>query len=188
MKLIVGLGNPGRKYSKTRHNAGFMFVDRISEEWGLKFVLDKDKKCEIASTQVGDEEVIFIKPVTYMNNSGEAVLAVKNYYNINDEDIFIIIDDMDIPFATHNIKPFGGTGGHNGMKSIQACLHTDQLKRLRIGIGKPDGDNTIDFVLSKFSKKELKELDNIYKYATDMINDLCLLKFDNFMNKYNTLN
>lgn len=188
MKLIVGLGNPGRKYKNTRHNAGFMFVDRVSEEWNLKFTLDKDKKCEIAKTNVGSENVIFIKPITYMNNSGEAVLAVKNYYNIDNDDIFIIIDDMDIPFATHKIKPFGGTGGHNGMKSIQSLLNTDQLKRLRIGIGKPDGDNTIDFVLSKFSKKELKELDeNIYKYASSMINDLCGMKFDNFMNKYNTL-
>ena len=95
---------------------------------------------------------------------------------------------MDIPFATHKIKPFGGSGGHNGMKSIQALLNTDQLKRLRIGIGKPDGDNVIDFVLSKFSKKELKELENdIYKYAPDMINDLCSMNFDNFMNKYNTI-
>ena len=95
---------------------------------------------------------------------------------------------MDIPFATHKIKPFGGTAGHNGMKSIQNLLNTDQLKRLRVGIGKPDGDNTIDFVLSKFSKKELKELDNnIYNYASSMIQDLCSMKFDNFMNKYNTL-
>ena len=156
MKLIVGLGNPGRKYKLTRHNAGFMFVDRVAEDWNLKFTLDKDKKCEIAITNVGPEKVIFIKPITYMNNSGEAVLAVKNYYDIADEDIFIIIDDMDIPFATHKIKPFGGTAGHNGMKSIQNLLNTDQLKRLRVGIGKPDGDNTIDFVLSKFSKKEIK--------------------------------
>ena len=188
MKLIVGLGNPGRKYKSTRHNAGFMFVDRVADDWNLKFSLDKDKKCEIAITNVGSEKVIFIKPITYMNNSGEAVLLVKNYYNVSYEDIFIIIDDMDIPFATHKIKPFGGTAGHNGMKSIQNLLNTDQLKRLRVGIGKPDGDNTIDFVLSKFSKKELKELDNnIYNYASSMIQDLCSMKFDNFMNKYNTL-
>ena len=188
MKLIVGLGNPGRKYKNTRHNAGFMFVDRICSEWGLKFALSKDLKCEAAITAIGSEKVIFIKPITYMNNSGESVLAVKNYYNLQNEDIFIILDDMDIPFATHKIKPFGGSGGHNGMKSIQALLNTDQLKRLRIGIGKPDGDNVIDFVLSKFSKKELKELENdIYKYAPDMINDLCSMNFDNFMNKYNTI-
>ena len=187
MKLIVGLGNHGRKYKNTRHNIGFMFIDRVASDWNLKFTLDKDKQCEIAISDVGTEKVIFIKPITYMNNSGEAVLKVKDYYKILDEDIFIILDDMDLPFATYKIKPFGGTAGHKGMKSIQTCLHTDQLKRLRIGIGKPDGDNTIDFVLSKFSKKELKELDNIYKYSSSMINDICSMKFDNFMNKYNTL-
>ena len=118
MKLIVGLGNPGKQYKDTRHNVGFMFVDNVINKLSLKFSLDKALKCEILQTNINGEKVIFIKPMTYMNLSGDSVYLVANYYKINYEDILVIYDDLDLETGKIRIRPNGSSGGHKGIQSI----------------------------------------------------------------------
>lgn len=183
MKLIVGLGNPGKLYENTRHNLGFMFVDKVVKAFAGKFKLDKAKKSEICELIINDEKVIFIKPQTFMNNSGEAVLAVANFYKIDYEDILVIYDDLDLEVAQVKIKPAGSSGGHKGMQSIIDHLHTPDIKRIRIGISK--NGNTIDHVLSNFSKDERIAIDLVLDKAPEIIEDYVKVNFDILMNKYN---
>lgn len=183
MKLVVGLGNPGRRYQKTRHNTGFMFIDCVAKAFNIKFKLDKDKQCEIGMTNIAGKKIILIKPQTYMNNSGIAVLKVINYYQISLDDVIIIYDDLDLDVAKIKIKPQGSSGGHKGMQSIINHLKTTEIKRIRIGISKEE--NTIDHVLSKFSKDEKKAIDFVFNQAPDIIIDFASLSFEAVMNKYN---
>ncbi|HHU55744.1 MAG TPA: aminoacyl-tRNA hydrolase, partial [Acholeplasmataceae bacterium] len=136
MKLVVGLGNPGRRYNNTRHNTGFMFVDKVSDAFKVKFKLDKAKRSKICEFNIDGEKIILIKPQTYMNNSGEAVLACRNFYKIPIENILVIYDDLDLDVAQMKIKPAGSSGGHKGMQSIIDYLKTTDIKRVRIGISK----------------------------------------------------
>lgn len=186
MKIIVGLGNPTRLYAKSHHNAGWMFLDRIAKDLGLSFKLDKEKECQIVETKIDGETLILVKPTTYMNLSGRSVKKVLSYYKASIDDLLIVYDDLDLEIGTHKVKPAGGSGGHNGMKSIIQEIGSDEFKRLRIGISRPNGD-TIDYVLSKFSKEELKELDIFFAYAKDIAKDYVSMKFDSFMNKYNSI-
>lgn len=184
MKLIVGLGNPGKQYKDTRHNVGFMFVDNFVIKQNLKFSLDKALKCEILQTVINNEKVIIMKPMTYMNLSGESVYLVKNYYKINTEDILVIYDDLDLETGKIRIRANGSSGGHNGIKNIINCLGTQDIKRVRIGIDKAKND-TIDYVIGNFSKKEREIIDiSIYK-SIDIINDFILLPFEQVMSRYN---
>ena len=184
MKLIVGLGNPGKKYQNTRHNVGFMFVDEVAKLYKLKFNLDKARQAEIAEITINGEKVLLAKPQTFMNLSGIAIAKISSFYKIPTEDILIIYDDMDLDVARIKIKPSGSSGGHNGMKSIIASLGTEEIKRIRIGIDKAAND-TIDYVLGKFTKVEKKEIDVVIAQAPDMINYYLRNSFDGLMNKYN---
>ena len=184
MKLIVGLGNPGKKYQKTRHNVGFMFVDQVVESYNEKFKLDKARLAEIAEVNINGEKVIIIKPQTYMNLSGNAVSLVKSFYKINIEDILIVYDDLDLDLARIKIKPSGSSGGHNGIKSLISSLGTQDIKRVRIGISKGNTD-TINYVLGNFNKVEKKEIDMVIELAPSIARDFVELSFDALMNKYN---
>lgn len=184
MRLIVGLGNPGKKYNNTRHNVGFNFVDEVVESYKEKFKLDKAKQAEIAEVNINGERVIFIKPQTFMNLSGNAVNLVTKFYKIPVEDILIIYDDLDLDTARIKIKPNGSSGGHNGMQSIISSLGTSEIKRVRIGISKPSY-STIDYVLGKFSKEEQKEIDIVLKTATDIVEMYLKNDFNALMNAYN---
>ena len=135
MKLIVGLGNPGRRYQYTRHNLGFMFVDEIARAFNLKFSKDRNLKSLITSFHLADERIIIIKPQTYMNLSGNAVRIVADYYRIDYEDIIVVYDDLDLPEGKIRIRKSGTSGGHKGMANIIEMLRTDSIKRIRIGIG-----------------------------------------------------
>ena len=159
MKLIVGLGNPGKQYKDTRHNVGFMFVDNVINKLSLKFSLDKALKCEILQTNINGEKVIFIKPMTYMNLSGDSVYLVANYYKINYEDILVIYDDLDLETGKIRIRPNGSSGGHKGIQSIINNLGTNNIKRVRIGIDKVSSDKTIDYVIGNFSKQDKEIID-----------------------------
>lgn len=185
MKLIVGLGNPGREYENTRHNCGYMFINSLVEKMGLKLKENKKLKCFLAEALVNGEKIILVEPTTYMNLSGECVKAVVDYYGINIEDILVISDDMDLEVGRRKIKPAGGTGGHKGLKSIIEHLGTEDIKRMRIGIGKPLNKEVIDFVLERFGKTELNKLNETLDICYDILVDFINLKFDNFMNKYN---
>ncbi len=152
MKLIVGLGNPGKEYECTRHNIGFMIIDQYIESntWQKKF------EGVYQITNVLGEKVLFLKPKTFMNLSGNSVLKAVQYYDIKIEDILIIQDDMDLEFGTLKLKKNSSSGGHNGIKSIISSLGTDSFCRLKVGISHDRSKNTVDYVLGKFSKNEIE--------------------------------
>ena len=184
MKLIVGLGNKGREYENTRHNMGFMLVDRYLK---YKNIIDKFKEkfnAMYIETTINNEKVIFIKPMTYMNNSGIAVRAFVDFYKLNSEDILVISDDLDLDLGKFRLRRNGSSGGHNGLKSIISHLGTDNFKRLRIGISN-DKDDVINYVLSKFSKKELNEIDTMFDTLVDVLDDYFVMDFTSLMSKYN---
>ena len=184
MKLIVGLGNKGREYENTRHNMGFMLVDRYLQ---YKNITDKFKEkfnAMYIETTINNEKVIFIKPMTYMNNSGIAVRAFVEFYKLNSEDILVISDDLDLDLGKFRLRRNGSSGGHNGLKSIISHLGTDNFKRLRIGISN-DKDDVINYVLSKFSKKELNEIDVMFDTLVNVLDDYFVMDFTSLMSKYN---
>lgn len=184
MKLVVGLGNKGREYENTRHNMGFMLVDRYLQ---YKNITDKFKEKFNAiyiETTINNEKVIFIKPMTYMNNSGIAVRAFVDFYKLNSEDVLVISDDLDLDLGKFRLRRNGSSGGHNGLKSIISHLGTDNFKRLRIGISN-DKDDVINYVLSKFSKKELNEIDTMFDTLVDVLDDYFVMDFTSLMSKYN---
>ncbi len=184
MKLVVGLGNKGREYENTRHNMGFMLVDRYLQ---YKNITDKFKEKFNAiyiETTINNEKVIFIKPMTYMNNSGIAVRAFVDFYKLNSEDVLVISDDLDLDLGKFRLRRNGSSGGHNGLKSIISHLGTDNFKRLRIGISN-DKDDVINYVLSKFSKKELNEIATMFDTVVDVLDDYFVMDFTSLMSKYN---
>lgn len=184
MKLVVGLGNKGREYENTRHNMGFMLVDRYLQ---YKNITDKFKEKFNAiyiETTINNEKVIFIKPMTYMNNSGIAVRAFLDFYKLNSEDVLVISDDLDLDLGKFRLRRNGSSGGHNGLKSIISHLGTDNFKRLRIGISN-DKDDVINYVLSKFGKKELSEIDTMFDTLVDVLDDYFVMDFTSLMSKYN---
>ena len=184
MKLVVGLGNKGREYENTRHNMGFMLVDRYLQ---YKNITDKFKEKFNAiyiETTINNEKVIFIKPMTYMNNSGIAVRAFVDFYKLNSEDVLVISDDLDLDLGKFRLRRNGSSGGHNGLKSIISHLGTDDFKRLRIGISN-DKDDVINYVLSKFSKKELNEIDTMFDTLVNVLDDYFVMDFTSLMSKYN---
>ena len=182
MKLVVGLGNPGDEYEKTRHNVGFMFLDFILND--SKFTLNKKNMAMEYETMIRGEKVLFIKPITFMNDSGQAVIKYANYYKIDSDDIIVIQDDLDMDLGKYKLLYNRGDGGHNGIKSIVSCLGTRKFLRLKIGISKANID-TKDYVLGKFSKSELKIIDETFNGLKDFIMDYVVLNRDILVSKYN---
>lgn len=183
MKLIVGLGNPGLTYKNTRHNIGFMFIESLEKDLNLDFKIEKKFKAMVSKIKIDSEDVVFVKPITYMNNSGEAVKAIVDFYQISTEDILVIIDDMDLPVGKIRIRKSGSSGGQKGLNSIINLLHTNEIKRIRIGIDK--GEDAVNHVLGKFTKNERENIDFIMDKAYFMVKDFLAMTFENFMSKYN---
>ncbi len=181
-KAIIGLGNPGKKYKNTRHNIGFIILDSYAKAKKLKF----KKSIKFNAEYIELDDTILVKPKTFMNNSGFAVEKVVNFFNIKTENILIIHDDVDLPFSKIRLKKAGGSGGHNGIKSIISLLDSDGFKRMRIGIDKKDSVNTRDYVLQKLNSSEEKNLFDIQSTCFEII-DLYINdeNFDNIMNLYN---
>ena len=184
MKLIVGLGNIGKEYENTRHNMGFMLVDRYLEYRNITDKFKEKFNAMYVETTINNEKVIFIKPTTYMNNSGIAVRAFVDFYKSSSEDILVISDDLDLDLGKFRLRRNGSSGGHNGLKSIISHLGTDDFKRLRIGISN-DKDDVINYVLSKFSKKELNEIDEMFNTLVNVLDDYFVIDFTSLMSKYN---
>lgn len=184
MKLVVGLGNKGREYENTRHNMGFMLVDRYLQYRNITDKFKEKFNAIYIETTINNEKVIFIKPMTYMNNSGIAVRAFVDFYKLNSEDILVISDDLDLDLGKFRLRRNGSSGGHNGLKSIISQLGTDNFKRLRIGISN-DKDDVINYVLSKFSKKELNDIDTMFDTLVDVLDDYFVMDFTSLMSKYN---
>lgn len=158
MKLLVGLGNPGEKYANTRHNVGFLVLDEFLREVGGS--LDRQKfSASIGEAEVGRERVLFMKPLTFMNLSGEAVGAACRFHKIAPSDVIAVHDELDLPLGEVRIKAGGGHGGHNGLKSLIAHLGSPEFLRIRVGIGRPnDGKDVVGWVLGGFGKEESEEL------------------------------
>lgn len=183
MKLIVGLGNPGKKYEHTRHNMGFDVVDLFSEL--AQIDIDKDAfKGLVGRGNVFDEDVYLLKPQTFMNLSGESVREIVSYFKIPKEDIIVIYDDLDLEPGKIRLRLSGSSGGHRGIQNIIEQLGTENIKRIRIGIGKPTYD-TIDYVLGKPLKEEQVLIDEAIKKAVDALKEILKNNFDSAMNKYN---
>ncbi len=185
MKLIVGLGNPGKEYNNTRHNIGYMFLDSIIKDKNLIFNKEKFNAKYVEYTYNG-EKVILIKPLSFMNLSGGVVRRFVDYYKVNIDDILIIQDDLDMHFGRVKIVYNSSSGGHNGIKDIENNLGTKKYARLKIGISNDKSLDTKDYVLGKFNNEELKELDNIYSKLINLIDDFCDINLDRLMSKYNT--
>ncbi len=184
MKLIVGLGNPGKQYEKTRHNVGFMVLDALFKEFNVK--PQSKFKAEMAQVSIQGEIVLLLKPQTFMNLSGEAVHLVKDFYKLDDQDILVIYDDLDLPVGKLRLREKGSSGGHNGIKSIIHHLHHQDFKRLRIGIDKDSFIPTSDYVLGKFSKADHAPLESALQRALKACLDYPTMSFVDLMTRYNT--
>ena len=186
--LIVGLGNPGKEYSLTHHNIGFILIDKIAESFHAEFHLEKKFQGEVAVFTYNNEKVYLLKPMTYMNNSGIAVKKLIDYYKISIEDTLVIHDDMDMVFGKIRIRNNGSSGGHNGIKSIIKETSSEEFKRFKVGIGHGNNhseEGIIDFVLSNFTKEEKEIVESIKKQAPEIIKDLLDNNIEFVMNKYN---
>ena len=164
MKLIIGLGNPGKEYARTRHNAGFLFVDMLREEWRFPDFAPEKKFSSLISADMRDGgKILLMKPETFMNRSGEAVRAVMDFFKLTPEDITVIHDDLDLPFGTWKIATDSGAAGHNGVASLIEHLGTKTFRRIRIGIGRPeDGRDPADYVLARFTDEENQKLPELF--------------------------
>lgn len=184
MKLIVGLGNPGKEYEKTRHNVGFMSIDAIASHY--KVELNKNKFSGLyGEFSLNGEKIILLKPLKYMNLSGEVIRDFVNYFKINIDDILIIHDDLDTDVGSIRLRYKGSSGGHNGLKNIELHLNTKEYKRVKLGISKNKNYDTRDYVLGKFSREEMDLLTPILDNMPNIISDYIKLPFDNLMNNYN---
>ena len=183
--IIVGLGNIGKEYECTHHNIGFMVLDELAKANNLEFKLEKKHQAFIAEYIYKGEKHLLVKPTTYMNNSGISVRSIIDYYKKTNEDVLIIYDDLDLPLGQIRIRKNGSAGGHNGIKSIIAHLNTQEFSRVRIGIKKEKEMDTINYVLSKFSKKELDVLKPTLELMPRMIDDFLTNGTNYIMNHYN---
>ena len=157
MKMIVGLGNPGKKYENTKHNVGFMAVDILAKEHRATFQMHTFE-AEVADFFVKGEKILLVKPLTFMNESGRAVGPLMTYFGIYPEELVVIHDDLDLAFGKLRLRQKGSAGGHNGLKSLISHLNSQEFNRIKIGIGRPNGKTVVNHVLSPFSKEEQPEI------------------------------
>lgn len=186
MKLIVGLGNPGRKYRNTRHNIGFMVVDELLARHGFK--LDRKKfKGDYCMEVLNGQKVIFLEPQTYMNLSGNAVRPLMDYYGVETENLLVIYDDLDLPTGKIRLRAKGGHGGHNGMRSLIEHLGTKDFNRIRFGVGRPENAMpVVDYVLQRFAKEEQDVIQASIEKSADACEEWISGKsFLEVMNEYN---
>ncbi|MEM7007509.1 MAG: aminoacyl-tRNA hydrolase [Thermodesulfobacteriota bacterium] len=185
MILIVGLGNPGKKYTETKHNVGFLVLDELGKRVGVD--IGKEKFLSLCGEGfVEDKKILLIKPQTFMNRSGDAVISASNFYKISPKEIIVVHDEMDISLGRIMIKPGGGSAGNNGIKSIISNLGTKDFIRVRIGIGKPSNkEQGANHVLSSFSKSESERIEDTIMTASDAVLEIINNGLQSAMNKYN---
>ncbi len=185
MKVIVGLGNPGKKYDKTKHNAGFFIIDELLKRHSV--TLDKQKfKADYAIEFINGEKVMFVKPQTFMNLSGQALRPLMDYYNAEIKDLVVVYDDLDLPTGKIRLRQTGGHGGHNGIRSLIEHLGTKEFNRIRVGIGRPTNSMAVvDYVLRPFSKEQSEDIAHSVLLASDACEYWLEHTFLETMNKYN---
>lgn len=182
IRLIVGLGNPGVEYNRTRHNVGFAVVDSLAAEWGLTWQHSKSWQALWAK----GENAILVKPASYMNRSGEALSAVAGFYKIEPAEILVVLDDMALELGRLRLRPEGGTGGHNGLESIIVHLGTEAIPRLRLGIGASPSEGAVDYVLGRFFEEEMPIVQKTVERAAEAVKcaiDKGVLSAMNLFNK-----
>ena len=186
MKLIVGLGNPGKQYERTRHNIGFNVIDSLSDKFSIP--LDSVKFKGIYGVgNVNGEKLFLLKPITYMNLSGESISAIMDYYQIEIEELVVIYDDLDLPVGKIRLRQKGSAGGHNGIKSTIAHLGTQDFNRIRVGIDRPNnGMEVSDYVLSRFTNEEQEEMSRVVNACSEAIEYWLENPFLQVMNRYNS--
>lgn len=187
MKLIVGLGNPGKEYENTRHNIGFSMIDYYVSSKNLGQFRQKDQGLFLKSKLFG-EDVLFLKPQSYMNLSGEVVRRYLDFYKISTHDLLVISDDLDLNVGNFRLRPSGSSGGHNGLKNIELHLGTNQYKRLKIGISNRKDIDTKDYVLGNFHKEEIEQLDQVAGKVVEILDNYFKMDFSSLMNEYNKKN
>lgn len=184
VRLIVGLGNPGPGYARTRHNVGFMVVDRLADRHGLRFNQKKAHSL-VARGEIGGSEVVLAKPQTYMNLSGGAVQGLLMVFGVKPTDLLVVYDDFDLPLGTLRLRPRGGPGTHNGMRSIVERLGTQEFPRLRLGIGPAGPADPQEYVLSPFAEAEQPVIEEACERAVAAIETLLREGLEAAMNRYN---
>lgn len=182
--LIIGLGNPGREYENTRHNMGFHFLDCFARTHNVTTWQEKFGGL-ISSFSQQDHKVFLFKPLTYMNNSGEAIIQVIDYYKIPLQQVLILHDDMDLPFGSYRLRKNGSSAGHNGLKSIEHFLKTQNYQRLKFGISKNAFMDVKDYVLGKFNADEQAVISSLEPTIISLLDDFLKIDFDLLMNRYN---
>ena len=191
-KFIIGLGNPGKEYIKSRHNIGFLLLENFSEKYDSKFTLKNKLKSWYSEFKINDSTYRLFLPNTFMNNSGDAVRAIVDWYKIDFDQLFIVVDDIDLPLGKIRFRKKGSSGGHNGLKDIIKKLQTENFNRIKIGIGFPplnDKDkklNTISHVLGNISSKESLTLDRVYKKLIESLIELNVKNEDYIIGELNS--
>ena len=191
---LIGLGNPGKKYSKSRHNIGFLVLENLSRKYNSNFLLKDKLKSSCSEFKINNSTYRLFLPNTFMNNSGDAVRAIVDWYKINLDQVFIIVDDKDLPLGKVRFRKKGSSGGHNGLKSIIEKLQTHDFNRIRIGIGSPPSNkeiknfNTISHVLGNISLEEKLILDKVYKRVIESLEQITIKKEEQIMNELNSFN
>lgn len=183
MFLIVGLGNPGREYEDTRHNIGFKVIDNIAKEYNIEINRQKFKGI-YGEGFINNKKVMLLKPSTYMNLSGESIQEVMNFYNLKNDEVIVIYDDISLEVGKLRVREKGSAGGHNGIKSIIAHLNTDIFPRVKVGIGQPDID-LVRYVLGKFTNEELRILNESIDASTKAVEEILNSDVKTAMNQFN---
>jgi PTH1 family peptidyl-tRNA hydrolase len=190
--FLIGLGNPGKRYAKSRHNIGFLLLENLSKKYNSNFVLKDKLKSSCSEFKIKDSTYRLFLPNTFMNNSGEAVRAIVDWYKINLDQLFIIVDDKDLPLGKIRFRKKGSSGGHNGLKSIIKTLQTQSFNRIRIGIGIPpsiqgtNNLNTVSHVLGNISPEEKSILDKVYKQVIESLEQLTSRKEEFIISELNS--
>jgi PTH1 family peptidyl-tRNA hydrolase len=183
--LVVGLGNPGAEYARTRHNVGAEVVELLATRHGAKLKKGKERAL-VDEVRIGDRRVALAVPLTYMNDSGDSLRLLARRYGVEAEQVVVVHDELDLPVAALRVKSGGGLAGHNGLRSIKSHLHSDAFQRVRIGVGKPvSKQRGADHVLNKFSKRERAEVDVTIEQAADAVETIVAEGVDAAMNRYN---
>jgi PTH1 family peptidyl-tRNA hydrolase len=184
MKIIVGLGNPGKEYKNTRHNVGYMVLEELASRYSVE---KQESKFDaiIGHIRIKGEKVLLVKPLTFMNLSGNSVQPLVHWHKLDLVDLIVAYDDMDLPLGTIRIRSGGGNGGHNGMKSISLRLATQEFARVRLGIGRPDDREAVDWVLGRFSAAEQEQSLQAVKRAADALEKWVTNGIVETMNTYN---
>ncbi len=185
--LIAGLGNPGREYAGTRHNIGFMLVERLAAEWKASWVAEKKFDSRLARIEQNGRKIILCQPQTFMNDSGEAVAALARFYQLPAQQILIVVDDADLPLGQIRMKPDGSSGGHHGLESIEQQMGTRVFPRLRLGIGRREGDGRkiTNYVLGQFTAAERESLETILARAGQQVDCWLSAGIAAAMNRFN---